>query len=253
MTESAKRRELESLVEEEQEDNRGGWLTTFSDLCLLLLAFFVLLYSMSELNTKRFQSYILSVRQALGTFKGGEMAMKASSDATDGVYLQQAKMLKQIQEMQSKVFADFNFYYNRKGVEGVVGGKFDEGKIIIRVDGDVLFGSGQVKLSPRGKKVIGKLKDFFIEHSNQTINIKGHTDNQPPSSESRFVDNWEISALRAIHVLRYLMEQGIEPGRMTATGLADLQPMVPNDSKANRAQNRRVEFVLEREIRDGAS
>jgi chemotaxis protein MotB len=253
MTESAKKRELESIVDEGEGDSGGGWLTTFSDLCLLLLAFFVLLYAMSELNTKRFQSYILSVRQALGTFKGGQMAMKTSSQASDGVFLKQAKMLKQMEEMQSKVFADFNFYYNRKGMEGVVGGKFDNGKIIVRVDGDVLFDSGEVRLSSRGKEVVGKLKGFFIEHSNQTINIKGHTDNRPPSPQSRFEDNWEISALRAIHVLRYLVEQGIKPSRMTATGLADLQPIVPNDSPANRAQNRRVEFVLEREIRDGGA
>jgi len=82
----------------------------------------------------------------------------------------------------------------------------------------------------------------------QRISIRGFTDDVPPSRNSRFKDNWEISSLRAVYVLRYLMQLGIEQNRLTATGLADLEPLYPNNSSENRARNRRVEIVLEKQV-----
>jgi chemotaxis protein MotB len=87
-----------------------------------------------------------------------------------------------------------------------------------------------------------------VKNKAQTINIKGYTDDLKPSSSSRYRDNWEISALRAVNVLRYYIEHGIESQRLTATGLGDLDPLMPNTNEANRSQNRRVEFVFERRV-----
>ena len=66
----------------------------------------------------------------------------------------------------------------------------------------------------------------------------------------QFPSNWELSAVRATTVLRYFIGRGIDPQRMTATGYADFLPLVANDTIENRARNRRVEFVLEKE-KDG--
>jgi len=90
----------------------------------------------------------------------------------------------------------------------------------------------------------GKIKFTY----NEKINIIGHTDDIPPSPNSRFKDNWEISAMRALNVLRFLASLGINPERMMATGLADTKPLVPNTSPKNRKRNRRVEIILEREV-----
>ena len=78
-----------------------------------------------------------------------------------------------------------------------------------------------------------------------TINIKGHTDNIPISTDI-FPSNWELSAIRATTVLKYLISRGLPPDRLTATGYGDVMPLLPNTSEENRAQNRRVEFVLEK-------
>lgn len=235
---------------EGEEDTGSAWLSTFADISLLLLAFFVLLYSMSSIEQKKFNNSFLSVRKALGTEEGGKRALKAKFSDDSGVHMKKAKLLKQMQENQKQIFSEFNFYSAQEGMEGVVGGRIQSGKITLRVSGDVLFGSGKVHLTEKGKKVIKKLKDFFVKHKDQTINIEGHTDNVPPGAGSRFKDNWEISALRAINVLRYLKDLGIEPNRMTATGLADLDPLVPNTNSENREKNRRVKFVLTKTIED---
>jgi len=222
------------------------WLTTFADLSLLLLVFFILLYSMSTLDPVKFTDSFTAVRRALG--RESDALMTAQVKTEEAAILDTIKMQKQLIESQKKIYSDVRTFLNRKGVEGVVGAVFDEGKITLRVPGDVLFESGQVELNEEGRKVMADLKDFLVKAMDQRINIRGFTDDVPPSRNSRFKDNWEISSLRAVYVLRYLMQLGIERERMTATGLADLEPLFPNNSPENRAKNRRVELVLEKQV-----
>jgi len=241
--------DYESLlgIHEEEEDSGQEWLTTFADLALLLLVFFVLLYSMSTIDTEKFSKTFSSVTQALQ----GKLEKVATSRITQeeaGVLIDQAIMRRQIVESQRKVFAEVKTLQTKKGVEGVVSANFEDGVITLRVPGDVMFASGQVALSPRGIEVVAALKDFFIQHRDQNIKIIGYTDNINPSKNSRFVDNWEISALRAVNVLRQLLDMGIESTRLTATGLAYLNPIYPNTSEEYRSRNRRVEFVLEKRV-----
>ena len=114
----------------------------------------------------------------------------------------------------------------------------------------VLFPKDGVDLTEEGKGRLRTLFDFLIKASGERINIKGFTDSDPPGAGSRYRDNWEISSLRAVAVLRYMVSLGMPPNRLTATGLADLEPLYPNDTPEHRARNQRVEFVLERWIGD---
>jgi len=85
------------------------------------------------------------------------------------------------------------------------------------------------------------------------ISIEGHTDNVPIYG-GPFASNWELSAVRATTVLRYLVAaQGLDPSRMSATGYADTKPVVPNDTPAHQAQNRRVELVVLSSLLNDAS
>lgn len=240
-------RDYMQVAPEEPDDSGNEWLTTFADLSMLLLVFFVLLYSMSTLDTKKFSETFSSVTKALQ----GKMNKISTSRITQeeaGVLIDQALMRRQIIESQRKVFAEVKTLQTKKGVEGLVSANFEDGVITIRVPGDVMFPSGTVKLTPKGVQVIRTLKDFFIRHKDQNIKIIGYTDNIRPSSKSRFKDNWEISAMRAVNVLRELLKMGLESTRLTATGLAYLNPLYPNTSDEYRAKNRRVEFVLEKRV-----
>lgn len=238
--------ELQQVGVEEHQDEPHEWLTTFADLSLLLLVFFILLYSMSTLDPVKFTDSFTAVRRALG--RESDKLMTARIKSEEAAILDTVKMQKQLIESQKKVYSDVRTFLNRKGVEGVVGAVFDEGKITLRVPGDALFPSGQVELTEEGRKVMTDIKDFLVKAMDQQINIRGFTDDVPPSRNSRFKDNWEISSLRAVNVLRYLMQLGIERERMTATGLADLEPLFPNNTPDNRAKNRRVEIVLEKQV-----
>lgn len=242
--------ELDIIGAEADEESTGEgqeWLTTFADLSMLMMVFFVLLFSMSTLDTEKFSDMFVSVSRALQG-KESKLATSKISREEAGSILDQLVMKKQIMEAQKKVFSDMQFFQTQNGLEGVIGANFEDGVITLQAPAEVLFPSGEVELLPKGRVVIKQLKEFFIQHPDQIINIRGFTDDVPPTRGSRFKDNWEISALRAVNVLRYLVQLGVDPDRMTATGLADLEPLYPNISPANRAKNRRVEFVLERRV-----
>jgi len=231
---------------DEEEGEGGEWLVTFADMSMLLLTFFILLFSMSTLDITRFSDSFTSVRQALG--QDGERASTLRVESDDGAILESVMLQKQLLDAQRKVYSDIRTYMNRQGVEGIIGAVFDEGVITLNVPSSALFEKDEVTVSPQGREVLLKLKDIFIKRNDQDINIRGYTDSDPPAPGSRFADNWEVSALRAVNVLRLYLEVGIEPNRLTATGLADLHPLYPNTTSENKARNRRVEFVLEKRI-----
>ncbi|WP_045215278.1 OmpA/MotB family protein [Desulfonatronovibrio magnus] len=232
---------------DDEDDDTRAWVTTFADIALLLLVFFILLFSFSTLSDQKFEQTILSVRQSLGKQETEDWGLRIRTD-TSGVLMDQATMYRQMLEAQQQVFSDIQYYYSQEGLDGIVGARLQEGLITLRLPASALFGLGQVELTPEGKRILEQMREVFIRHHDQQINIQGHTDNIPPRTGGRFQDNWEISSLRALNTLRYLMELGIEPKRMTATGFADLQPLFPNNTEENRARNRRVEFVLEKRI-----
>ncbi|WP_419778886.1 OmpA/MotB family protein [Maridesulfovibrio sp.] len=231
--------------EEDDEDEPNEWITTFADLSMLLLVFFILLYSMSEIDAKKFDMTFQSVSKSISG-KLQKIATSKVSREEAGAILNQVVTRREIIKAQRKVFEDVKYLQTTKGVEGIMSAKFEDGKITIKLPADVLFEPGQVQLSKRGRVAVKALKNFFVTHPDQYINIKGYTDDTQPSSKSRLKDNWEISSLRAVNVLRYLMKIGIKPNRLTATGLGEMDPLVPNNSTRNRQRNRRVEFVLDK-------
>lgn len=234
------------LIDEmEEEDDSNDWITTFADLSMLLLVFFILLYSMSEIDAKKFDMTFQSVTKAISG-KLDKVATSKTQREEAGAILNQVMTRRQIIKAQRRVFENVKYLQTTKGVEGIMSAKFEDGKIIIKLPSDILFRSGQVELTQKGKEAVMALRDFFLKHPDQYINIKGYTDNSQVKKGSRLKDNWEISSLRAVNVLRYLMKLGVKPNRLTATGLGEMDPLVPNNSPRNRERNRRVEFVLEK-------
>ena len=235
------------IEDEEDEGDSLEWLMTFSDLTMLMLVFFIMLYAMSTPDRHKIESTLQAVTAALNG-KESKLATSTISREEAGIILDQVMMQKQILIAQQKVFSDVKYLQTKKGLEGLVGANFEDGVITLRAPGDVLFAPGEVTLTEKGKAIIMEMKDFFVQHPDQTINIRGYTDDRVPAAGSRFRDNWEVSSLRAVNVLRLLMQMGIEPKRLTSTGLADLNPLFPNTTEEYRAQNRRVEFVLEKRV-----
>lgn len=119
----------------------------------------------------------------------------------------------------------------------------NEKSVSFRINSEILFSSGQAELSREGLAVLQKLVNV-VKKSNHTITIEGHTDAVPIRS-ARFPSNWELSSSRAGSVVRYFEANGVASNRLRAIGYADTKPLAPNDTPENRAQNRRVELLME--------
>ncbi|MBZ8133086.1 peptidoglycan -binding protein [Afifella sp. IM 167] len=115
----------------------------------------------------------------------------------------------------------------------------------------VLFPTGTDDITPSFRpqldELAGAIKELEAEipqEINWVIRVDGHTDKRPISGTGRFQSNWDLSAARAIAVVRYLIEQGVSPQHLVAAGFGEYQPLVEGDTEEAYAKNRRIELKL---------
>jgi chemotaxis protein MotB len=209
----------------------------------LLMAFFIMLYSMSILNTNRFKQVAASIRGGLGTglHDQGEISPgknskdKSSESSSNNIPWGAVKKLQKFIQVEN--------------LGGNVRLRVDERGLVITLVADkYLFTKGQAELSASAKHKIAGIANALKETSND-IRIEGHTCNLPVAS-ARFPSNWELSTTRATNVVRFLINEcGISSSRLAAAGYADSKPLISNTNEKNRMMNRRVDIVV---IRNGS-
>jgi chemotaxis protein MotB len=124
-----------------------------------------------------------------------------------------------------------------------------EDKLTVNVAEKIFFDSGSAELKPGGKEVLGKVGRIVKGLTDKVIRVEGHTDNVPISKSLRatYPTNWELSAARAITVVRFLQEHaGVPPEMLMAAGFGEYRPIAPNDTPENKQKNRRIEIVLQK-------
>ncbi len=118
------------------------------------------------------------------------------------------------------------------------------GKLTVNLSNAILFDSGKTKVKDGGVQALQKVATVLAKVSGRQILVEGHTDNVPVTSGAPYPDNWALSALRASTVVALLVDNGVNPDNIAATGYGEHRPAAPNDTKENRALNRRTEIVL---------
>lgn len=111
----------------------------------------------------------------------------------------------------------------------------------------ILFDSGSADIKPEGRAVLARLGKILKDVTDKQIRIEGHTDDVPIGSRltSKFPSNWELSALRATNVVKFLSsEVGVDPFRLSASGYSMYRPVASNETQEGRASNRRIEIKL---------
>jgi len=227
-----------------EEGEPAGWLVTYADLMTLLLTFFVLLFSISSLNLEKFKQAIAAIQVSLGEKAPAvellELVLEPVRPTGRKIVLENLIGLK-----SRDISRDIRrFVYKRKLSDHIVVST-EGSKVIMRMTGKILFKSGSATLNPEAAPVLDDIVRIAKRYPAYDIRIEGHTDNLPISTQE-FASNWELSAVRATTILRHMIDGGVDPHSLTATGYGALIPMVPNNTESNRARNRRVEFVLEK-------
>ncbi len=218
-------------------ENQERWLLTYADLITLLLAFFIVMYSMSKIDAKKFGA----VTNALsGALRGTDLAQRerevfASDRLLGGGPLKTGELRLMQQQLQQQV--------KKQSMESSVSAEVTERGLVISVKDATLFDEGRADLNPKALSVLRVIGAEIKDVSNH-LRVEGYTDNRAINT-LRFPSNWELSASRATSVLRFLVDSaGCAPQRISALGFGEYRPIVPNDTPEHMAQNRRVDVVL---------
>jgi chemotaxis protein MotB len=230
--------------ESAHEEGSPAWLTSFSDMMMLFLCFFVLLLSFAHTDTETFHSALGSVRQALGVRPDlAYQAKLAPSPAERGAPGSAAGPERRAAD--AHVLAQLEQFLAARGLSARVEVAPSERGIILRTRDQILFASGDAGLKSDGLPVLAAVAELAQRFHGQ-LAVEGHTDDRPIQSPV-FPSNWELSGARSAVVLRYLLSAGMAAERVHVAGYADRRPIAGNDSEEGRARNRRVEFVFEYE------
>ena len=232
--------------ESEGRSDKPGWLTTFNDLVTLMMVFFVLLFTMSTIDTKKIGEFQYALQSGLGILKAGNKASISVSqsqpiDDMSHIRTQAEGGDTKIESQPSRKLARAV----RKLVEADLGIQVthsDEGTRLAFED-QVLFDFGKDAINPEGFPFLDKIAQA-LTNVPCSLRVEGHTDNVPIQTK-RFPSNWELSIARAVNVVKYFAQMSnIDPQRLSAVGYGESRPVVENDTPPNRAKNRRVEILL---------
>ncbi|MCC0627889.1 MULTISPECIES: flagellar motor protein MotB [unclassified Clostridioides] len=223
--------------EDEKEENNERWLLTYSDLITLLMIFFVIMYSMSNVDAEKYKQLSQSLNSAFGgsagVIEGGNSKIEPGSDNLDS--LQNVEFKKVGEEIQK--------YLNENDMANSVSLKVQDRGLVIRLKDTILFDTGKsiVKDNSRDKIIqIGKM----LNEMNSYMRVEGHTDNMSIKN-SEFKSNWDLSVMRATNVVQLLIDNaGISPDKLSAVGYGEFRPIAENSSEEGRSKNRRVDIVL---------
>jgi chemotaxis protein MotB len=215
-------------------ENLERWLLTYSDLITLLLAFFVVMYSMSQIDNKRFGQMVQALN---GVLKGGKQITETKvENIKTGHGVLKLGDLNMVQQAIEERFKEINR-------QGEIKSELTERGLVIHVMESALFKQGSAKLESGAIDVLDVVAEKIAALPNH-IRIEGHTDDKPIYTKV-YPSNWELSSARATEVVRYYTNQHQIPSdRISALGYGEYRPVRPNNSVENRAMNRRVDIVI---------
>lgn len=238
-----------------QRNDEGGserWMVTYADMITLLLIFFIVMYSMSEVEKSKFNSLVGSLKNAFQTetIEPSPDASEVGVDVSKSLLPAPEKIPAAHSENEhqlDKLYQKLQSYIKEHDLNRSMSLVNLPRGVQITFNDSILFDLGKAKLKKRAYPV---LKDVggLLQTVPNPISIEGHTDDQPIVYANQFASNWELSTSRSQSVRHYLQnKKGLKPARMRVVGYGEYKPKEKNDSKAHRAENRRVNIVILRQ------
>lgn len=261
-----RRRAVEDPVSHER------WLVSYADFITLLFAFFVVMYSISQVNegkykvlsetlTDAFSSTQIDTGKAqqdltLDPFQVGEIAKsnpmsviklenpiikqnEGDADATqEGVVEQQGGVVDSFEKLSKEIEQSLDVLTD----SDMITVRGNEEWLEVEMNSSLLFDSGAATLNTNALELLGGIGELLKQGDNP-VRVEGFTDNVPINSRL-FPSNWELSTARAAAVVKLFVEEGLDPARFAAIGYGEFQPVDSNETDEGRAKNRRVVLMI---------
>ncbi len=222
-------------------------LWSFVDLMTLLLILFILFYShaITHKGTAKYMASTQSqttVSPSLEVHKTARVKEPVDYDShqpkpevieTDQKNLNKtlAQFEKQVlQTVSEKVKKDFSVHWNQKRLVLVLGER-------------IAFNVGEADLLADFQPTLKQIAEFISSQKEYNVAVAGHTDDTPINN-AQFPSNWELSAIRAVNVAKFMISSGVNPRRISTEGYSAYRPLQPNTTAHNKRANRRVEITL---------
>lgn len=257
-------------VIQEEYINHERWMVSYADFMTLLLAFFVVMYSVSQLNEDRYRVVTKTLEEAFNVPPTAvdpiQQAEPVSAqmpgvvvDAVESPEQQPASGRVDEQEQKSttsepqlpeefrRISEDVETRFADLIAQGLVSVQGNEEWLEIELKSSLLFASGQAEAGRDADPIIASLAET-VRDSELPIRVEGFTDDRPITSDI-FPSNWELSSARATSIVRMLQDEGVAPTRLAAIGYGEFQPVDSNDTEQGRAANRRVVLMISRGAR----
>ncbi len=257
-------------------DHSELWIVSYADMMTLLFGFFVILYSLSQIDDKKFSTVGKELAEA---FSG-----KVDKSETEVTQLMDARQIRALQMLVAMLNLGENVEQAVENIERKAAGaqsmeaarqmliedlkaKHEEAnldalrlnvthkddEVEIALPDTMLFESGTADLTPRAKIGLQRIAGFLTRVKGLAgIEVVGHTDSLPPSRSAKFPSNFALSAARAGAVTEELIKHGVEGKTLATRGMASLQPLFPERRSdgsiipANLAKNRRVSILVKK-------
>ena len=248
-----------------EEEGSPAWMNTYGDMVTLLLTFFVLLFSFSTIDAQKWEQIVSSLSGtpfvAIQELTTGDV--KAETDPIDNTKWDiprasetppptpsaqetdagLADRMRRFEELYEMIQA----YIRNNNLESLLKAEKNFDTILIRMTDSALFASAKVDILPEAQQLLLEISQIINRYNDliETIWVEGHTDSVPISS-ARYRDNTDLSAMRATSVRRYMLSiMDIEPSKIVPIGYGEYRPVDTNETNAGKANNRRVDFVIQ--------
>ena len=248
--------------EHEEHSNHERWLVSYADFITLLFAFFVVMYSISQVNESKYRVLSNTLTDVFAQQPAVEMnpiqvgdVARSNPDAL--IELQstavrapvpqsseidpneaEAELPDQLQEISDKIQTALGDLIQKE----LVTIKGNEEWLEITLQDSMLFGSGEAAVTESAYGLLAQIAAILREQDNP-VRVEGYTDNVPIRTP-RFASNWELSSARAAAVVKVLIGKGLNPEKLMAAGYGEYQAVAPNGTPAGRAKNRRVVLMV---------
>ncbi|OME74029.1 flagellar motor protein MotB [Paenibacillus sp. FSL A5-0031] len=252
--------------EEHEEHVDESWLIPYADLLTLLLALFIVLYSMNSVDVKKFEEMSKAFSLALSTGsgiltetsavksgeddgkkqkeEGGKLPDKDVNKNQSAEEKAREELIKQEQKDLEDLKKKVDAYIKKNGLTSDLETKLNLSQLMITISDNALFAPAQATVKPESKELAVAISKMLQQYPDYEVIVSGHTDTTPISTY-QFKSNWDLSSMRAIRFLDVLLEnKQLKPERFSAIGYGEYRPVADNETVAGKSKNRRVEVSI---------
>lgn len=231
--------------DKKQEEAKAGapeYMLTYGDMMTLLLCFFVMLLAMSTIDPNRFMVAASSFQNAFS----GVLKEFPTIPIHKNILVPRLGGDEQNKRMAIEAARQLQESIKKEELDESIKVKVTDKGIAIKVADPIGFDIGKADIKPEFAGLLAEVIQIVnTKMPESEIRVEGHTDNIPIHTRE-FPSNWELSASRALHVVKFFFTNGgIDPAKLSAVGYGEYRPIAPNDTEMSRQKNRRIEIYVE--------